>query len=320
MIQTVMEQWLALIPGALPQSPQSPQYPGGAAVPDRHAGRPAFVAGSYQSGDGELRYKLFIPGSYAGEQMPLLVMLHGWGQTADDFADGTGMNDLAEKHGWLVLYPERSAFGYGGCWNWFDRAHQQRGSGDPALIAATTRAVMASHAVAPGRVFIAGMSAGGAMAVVMGRTYPDLFAAVGCHSGLPHACATDSASALHVMRHGAVSPGGATAQAGPAVPVIVFHGDDDATVNLANGASVVRESLAAAGLARPPVRLEASATGFGRSFTRAVHRKADGIVVAEHWVIHGAGHAWSGGNGRGSFTDPQGPPASAEMLRFFLQV
>ena len=318
MIHTVLEQWFAFLPGVLPGVLPIPA--GGDDVREPLAGQPAFIAGSCQSGHDELRYKLFIPGTYAGEPMPLLVMLHGWGQSADDFADGTGMNVLAEQLGCFVLYPERTGFGYGACWNWFDRAHQQRGSGDPALIAATTRAVMDSYAIAPGRVFIAGMSAGGAMAVVMGRTYPDLFAAVGCHSGLPHACATDPASALHVMRHGAESAASTVAPAGGAVPVIVFHGDDDSTVHLANGASVVEESLAAAGPARPPVRLEKTATGAGRAFTRAVHRKADGIVVAEHWVIHGAGHAWSGGNGRGSFTDPKGPPASAEMLRFFLQV
>jgi poly(hydroxyalkanoate) depolymerase family esterase len=319
MIHTVLEQWLAFLPAA------PPNLQGSDEVSSESTGRPAFVPGICRSRHGELRYKLFIPASHGGEPMPLLVMLHGWGQTADDFADGTGMNVLAERLGCFVLYPEKSGFGFGGCWNWFDRAHQQRGSGDPALIAATTRDVMKRYAIAPGRVFIAGMSAGGAMAVVMGRAYPDLFAAVGCHSGLPHACATDSASALQAMRHGAVSPAGAVTPGAGVVPIIVFHGDEDSTVHLANGACVVNDSLAAAGLARPPAgglpaHVEEAGTGFGRAFTRAVHKMADGIVVAEHWVIHGAGHAWSGGSGRGSFTDPKGPPASAEMLRFFLQL
>jgi poly(hydroxyalkanoate) depolymerase family esterase len=319
MIPTLLDQWFALLPGAAPQRSAS----GGAAA--RIAGRPAFIAGAYRCAEGELPYKLYIPASYAGEPVPLLVMLHGWGQTAHDFADGTGMNVLAEQIGCLVLYPERSGFGYAGCWNWFDRAHQRRGGGDPALIAGATRQVMQGWAIAPGRVFVAGMSAGGAMAVTMGRTYPDLFAAVGCHSGLPHACAGDSASALQAMRDGAAMPAAAGSAAGGALPVIVFHGDDDATVNLANGARVVQASLAAAGLDRhgggAGRRMDGknSVPACGRAYTRAIHRNADGAVVAEHWVIHGAGHAWSGGNGRASYTDPRGPSASAEMLRFFLQ-
>lgn len=321
MIQTLCEQWtrFAFMPLSL-----------GCATPDagdkaevRRAAR--FVGRTFHSSQGSLAYKLYVPASWTGRDSGLVVMLHGCGQSADDFANGTDMNLHAERFGCLVMYPEQTRFGMtGGCWNWFDRAHQQRGGGDAALIAGATREVVDEFGVAADQVFVAGLSAGGAMAVVLGNAYPDLYSAVGCHSGLPHGCAADTATALQAMRNGAF-PGDAAAPAGSAVPVIVFHGDNDQTVHIANGHTVVEHSLAAAGArgAQEAAALKAvRETGIaqGRAFTRLVHRGAGGALLAEHWVIHGAGHAWSGGNCRGSYADEKGPSASAEMLRFFREI
>jgi poly(hydroxyalkanoate) depolymerase family esterase len=295
----------------------------GAGEPAKRVCGSRFSHGSHDTGERALHYRLFIPGSERGP-MPLIVMLHGCGQDATDFAAGTGMNALAEKHGCLVLYPEQS-FGahWNRCWNWYDRTHHRRGEGEPALIAGLTRRIMAEHAVDPARVAVAGLSAGGAMAVIMGRTYPDLFSAVGCHSGLAHGSASSDAGALLAMRTGP-GPSAAAPQGAPAaVPVIVFHGDADATVHRTNSGGVIRQfldshevhgSAEGAGVA---MVAERGCSG-GRTFTRQVHRESAGGVLAEQWTVHGAGHAWSGGDLRGSYTDARGPNASDEMLRFFI--
>ncbi|MDY0976553.1 PHB depolymerase family esterase [Massilia sp. CFBP9012] len=274
-----------------------------------------FSHGLHENGERELHYRLFIPGGERGP-MPLIVMLHGCGQDAADFAAGTGMNALAEKHGCLVLYPEQSCSAhYNKCWNWYDRAHHRRGEGEPALIAGLTRRIMDEHAVDPGRVAVAGLSAGGAMAVILGRTYPDLFSAVGCHSGLAHGSAGSDA--------GAAAPAPVASSAHAAAPVIVFHGDADTTVHRMNSGGVIRQFLDSHALHRRAVdagvavEAETGRSG-GRAFTRHVHRERTGGIVAEEWTVHGAGHAWSGGDARGSYTDARGPNASKEMLRFFI--
>lgn len=282
-----------------------------------------FTYGLHEDDGHALHYRLFIPGGERGP-MPLIVMLHGCGQDAADFAAGTGMNTLAEEHGCLVLYPEQSCGAHWNrCWNWYDRAHHRRGEGEPALIAGLTRRIMAEQAVDAGRVAVAGLSAGGAMAVILGRTYPDLYSAVGCHSGLAHGSASNAAGALRAMRAGADLS--AQAPPGPhaAVPVIVFHGDADVTVHRSNSSGVVRQSLDSrasygpAGNGAVDMVAESGRIG-GRGFTRDVHRERTGGVLAEQWTVHGAGHAWSGGDPRGSYTDACGPNASEEMLRFFI--
>jgi poly(hydroxyalkanoate) depolymerase family esterase len=281
-----------------------------------------FISRTFQSGQGLLAYKLFIPASFSGHEPTLVVMLHGYGQSAEDFANGTDMNTHAEASGCLVMYPEQTTFGMpGGCWNWFDKAHRQRDQGDAALIAGATREVVGEFGVPADKVFVAGLSAGAAMAVVLGNAYPDLYCAVGCHSGLPHGCAGDTATALQVMRSGA-SMDNVEALTGGAVPVIVFHGDNDQTVHIANGQTVIEHSLSAACAndAQGPAAIREVGVSQGRDYTRVVHQSADGAVLAEHWVIHGAGHAWSGGNSRGSYADEKGPSASREMLRFFQDV
>jgi poly(hydroxyalkanoate) depolymerase family esterase len=295
--------------------------------PAKEAGPGKFISDRFDADFGSLRYKLFIPTEYTGTPLPLIVMLHGCGQDADDFACGTGMNELAEKFHCLVAYPEQSASANGGkCWNWFEEAHHQRGQGEPALIAGITQKILAEYAVDKTRVCVAGLSSGGAMAVILGRTYPDLFTAVGCHSGLAHGSATDRHGAMQAMRHGADLEMLPKTNPEAIVPVIVFHGDMDSMVHWKNSAGVVQQSIDsyAAKIARGRGKFkfaisEETGETTGRGFTRNIHRGKSGEVVAEQWTVHGGGHAWSGGSRRGSYTDANGPDASEEMLRFFIQ-
>jgi len=267
----------------------------------------SFFDGSYSNAAGRRDYKLYVPRSTTGAPAPLVIMLHGCGQDPDDFAKGTGMNLLAEEIGCLVLYPAQSSSANPSrCWNWFNAVDQQRGQGEPSIIAGMTLEIMREYAVDPAQVYVAGLSAGGAMATIMGTQYPDLYAAVGVHSGLPFASANDLSSAMAAMkgdfRRRQVAEG--------ALPVIVFHGDRDTTVHPANGDELVRH-LAQPGTAEP------GRVPHGHAYTRTLYPDHDGIVHAEHWLVHGAGHAWFGGNARGSYTDDRGPDASREMMRFF---
>ena len=270
-----------------------------------------FISGSHTEGSaGSRDYKLYIPPASFTEPLPLVVMLHGCTQNPDDFAAGTGMNEAALKRGFYVLYPAQTQHANSSrCWNWFKHNHQKRGRGEPALLAGMTRDVMKRYNIDPQRVYVAGLSAGGAMAAILGDAYPDLFAAVGVHSGLATGSATNVQTALSVMQTGA--PPGNRTTASP--PTIVFHGDKDATVNPVNGEQVV---AASAGAHTPETQRAKSANG--RDYTQRRYKDASGRVVAEHWAVHGAGHAWSGGSARGSYTDSTGPDASEEMLRFFL--
>jgi poly(hydroxyalkanoate) depolymerase family esterase len=237
------------------------------------------------------------------------------------------MNELAERFRCLVAYPEQSpSANCGKCWNWFEESNHLRGQGEPALIAGVTQKILAEYAVDETRVCVAGLSSGGAMAVILGRTYPDLFTSVGCHSGLAHGSATDRYGAMLAMRDGADL--GALAKTGPAasLPIIVFHGDMDSTVHWKNSVGVVQQSIdsyaAQMRHAREKVEIalsEETGEATGRGFTRKVHRGTAGEIVAEQWTVHGSGHAWSGGRRCGSYTDTNGPDASEEMLRFFMQ-
>lgn len=269
--------------------------------------------------------------------MPLVLMLHGCTQNPVDFATGTGMNDAAAPANALVLYPEQPhSANPNGCWNWFRPGDQHRGSGEPALIVAMLRDVMARHPVDAQRVYVAGLSADGAMAALLGREYPDLFAAVGVHSGLQAGAAHNVMGALSAMKNGA-KPGAAThhaadAPALPLPPVIVFHGDADTTVHAHNGEQLVQAMLsmlasAPGGGQRTVETVHKGQSASGQGYTRKVYALAGnalaadappGAVVAEHWLLHGAGHAWAGGHAGGSHTDPRGVSATQEMLRFFV--
>jgi poly(hydroxyalkanoate) depolymerase family esterase len=278
-----------------------------------------FLDDSYTNHAGTRAYKLYIPSTYHGQAMPLVVMLHGCTQNPDDFANGTQMNALAEEKQCFVVYPaQTAAANQSKCWNWFSALDQQREQGEPSIISGITRKVIDSYPVLDKQVYVAGLSAGGAMAIIMGTLYPDLYAAVGVHSGLPFASAHDLPSALAAMKGGA-GPKGRTrkapGQARAGIPIIVFHGDRDATVHPRNG-----DQLLAQGLGTAPdsaATVQKGRVPNGRAYTQTTHRKANGTPLAEHWVIHGAGHAWAGGSGRGTYTDAKGPDASREMMRFF---
>jgi poly(hydroxyalkanoate) depolymerase family esterase len=275
-----------------------------------------FIAATHANGAGSRSYKLYVPSSAGNRPLPLVVMLHGCTQSPDDFAAGTGMNRLAEAHGCYVAYPAQDQRANPQrCWNWFQPGDQARERGEPSLIAGIAREIMAGHRVDATRVYVAGLSAGGAQAAIMAAAYPDLFAAVGVHSGLACGVARDLPSALAAMRQG---PNGATtaSAAGRLVPTIVFHGDQDRTVNPLNGDHVLRQALGASAGLRSELE-EGKAAG-GLAYSRTVYQDSDGRAVLERWTVHGAGHAWSGGSPDGTYTDPRGPDASREMLRFFL--
>ncbi|HEY5900492.1 MAG TPA: PHB depolymerase family esterase [Burkholderiales bacterium] len=257
---------------------------------------------------GSRSYSTYLPPMHATRGMPLVVMLHGCKQDPEDFAAGTRMNRLADELGFAVVYPAQSSkANVSACWNWFQPAHQRR-EGEPSLIAGITREVIARHGLDARRTYVAGLSAGGAMAAVMGVTHPELYAAMGIHSGLGYAAASDLPSALAAMQG---KPAGRArgASAARGIPMIVFHGDGDTTVHPSNGEHAMVGTLE---------KVEKGRAN-GRDYTRTTHWNADGRAVLEHWLVHGAGHAWSGGSSSGSYADPMGPDASREMLRFFTQ-
>ncbi len=294
----------------------TPKAAAAAAAP-RAAGVARFEARTHAGPAGSIGYMLYRPAT-AAPGMPLVVMLHGCTQSPEDFAKGTGMNALADELGFLVAYPRQpTAANAQKCWNWFRPGDQARDAGEPALIAGLTREIVAAEQCDADRVYVAGLSAGGAAAAIMAATYPDVFAAVGIHSGLASGAARDLPSALAAMQRGpAPAARAARGATGRFVPLITFHGDRDGTVNEANAREIVRAAAAAAGVP-VTVTVEAGEAG-GRRYTRALSRDAGGAVLIEHWTIAAAGHAWSGGDPAGSYADATGPNASRAMLRFFL--
>ena len=321
----------------------------------------SFVTGSYSNAAGTRAYKLYIPSGAAGQRLPLIVMLHGCTQTPDDFAAGTRMNVLAEERTCFVAYPEQPVSANPSkCWNWFTPGNQQRGAGEPSLIAGITRQIMRDYPVDPQRVYVAGLSAGGAAAAIMGMTYPDLYAAIGVHSGLAFEAASDLPSAFAAMRQGepAAADVISSLARGADSDLLSMFGDllsPSEPRSLASPRRLTRFPAGwgvrkADGLSRRSCSTEigtprstrataiwssrsrgrrrpwTSAQGWstagapgGHAYSRTLHADASGQAILEQWVIHGAGHAWSGGSPSGSFTDPRGPDAAREMLRFFLE-
>jgi poly(hydroxyalkanoate) depolymerase family esterase len=295
------------------RQPHRPAFP---AVP-RTAGRSG--AFSYTNAAGSRTYRLYVPTGDPGGPLPLVVMLHGGTQDAMTFAAATGMNDLAEREKFLVAYPEQARSANAGrYWNWFVPGHQRRDAGEPSLIAGITGQVTEHYGVDAARVYVAGFSAGGAMAAVMAAAYPDLYAAAGVHSGLAYAAANDVASAFAAMRHG---PSHLARSPARPLPLIVFHGDRDATVAPANAAGLIQHALVAASPGRRPETVPTAVTSGqvpgGHAYSRTRYQDPAGASLAELWTIHESGHAWSGGIPHGSYTDPDGPDASAEFIRFF---
>jgi poly(hydroxyalkanoate) depolymerase family esterase len=294
-----------------------------------------FVERSYTNEAGTRSYKLYVPSGYIGQEVPLVVMLHGCTQSPNDIAAGTRLNVLAEEQIFLVAYPAQAHdANMSKCWNWFKASDQEHGRGEPSLVAGITRQIIDEFNVAEGRVYVAGMSSGGAMAAIMAEAYPDLYAAVGVHSGLAPGAAHDMPSAFAAMRQGGpatprrdVTSATSTEQSARIVPAIVFHGDCDKTVHPRNADHLIehyctdkttdRRDEARRSTPRGTVR-QGQVPG-GHSYTRATYRDAGGRAIMERWMVHGLGHAWSGGSSSGSYTDPKGPDASVEMVRFFNQ-
>jgi poly(hydroxyalkanoate) depolymerase family esterase len=249
-----------------------------------------------------------------GKVRGVLLMLHGCTQTPEDFATGTNIVEQADAMGIVVILPVQSQKDNAqSCWSWFSGADQKRGRGEPAILAALTAQIAAEHGIDNKHTYVAGLSAGGAMAVILGQTYPDVFQGVGVHSGLPYGCARGVTEAFGAMN--GTSPRARSKPAACQVPTIVFHGTADQTVKPANGEHIIADTLDALG--GQQTQLVNRATAGGRSFCQTTTLAADGTTLAEHWQIDGLGHAWSGGNSRGSHTDVNGPDATAEMLRFF---
>ena len=279
---------------------------------------------TYTGEAGTRRYKLFVPvtvSAAASRPAPLVVMLHGCTQDPDDFARGTRFNALAAEAGVMVAWPEQTGQHHPQkCWSWYDPAHQASGRGEPALVAGITREVMAAHTVDPKRVYVAGVSAGAAMAVNTAAAYPELFAAVASHSGIPYRAASDVPHAISVMHGGSPDPAILAyalqdALGGRRLPLFALHGAADAVVSATNSRQLAAQWAGVLGLSASPA--ERSTEG-GLAVERTRWNAADGGTAVELVIVDGLGHAWSGGSPDGTFTDARGPDASRLILRFLL--
>jgi poly(hydroxyalkanoate) depolymerase family esterase len=292
-------------PNVLPRQAPPPDSLGGGALVER----------TYSNGSGARRYLVYAPPGGPGQGMPVIVMLHGGTQDVRDYATGTGMNKLADLHHFLVIYPDQDSranpMRY---WNWFRPQDQRTGNGEPSLIAGITEQVINDYAADRDKIFIVGFSAGAAMATVMAATYPELYAAAGVHSGLPYGAAYDVQSAFALMRGDSLpSRQGRALQ----IPLIVFHGDQDQIVNVINATHIRQQRLGVDGatVGDGATTAQGQVPG-GRAYTRTSYSDENDVLL-EQWIVHGAGHAWFGGTAGSSYTDPLGPDASAEMVRFF---
>jgi len=311
----------AQVPNAMPNVIEAmPSVISNAEASSVHTGG-QFVEKTYTNTVGTRSYKLYIPSGYTGQAVPLVVMLHGCTQTSVNFATGTRMNMLAENQTFLVAYPEQGTPANSSkCWNWFQESDQHRNAGEPSLIAGITQQIMSMYSVDARRVYIAGLSSGGAMAAIMAASYPDLYAAVGVHSGLAYGAAHDLSSAFMAMKQGKRQH---IRQLTEVIPLIAFHGDCDTTVTPANVDGLLDQWSQGANngnsVHRPvrDVKVERGQVANGHTYTRSIYYDSNGRTFIEKWIVHQAGHAWSGGSPNGSYTNLKGPDASAEMMRFF---
>ncbi|MFN3972534.1 MAG: alpha/beta hydrolase family esterase [Gemmobacter sp.] len=305
-LQTVQSMMPRLRRASLPSTPP-PVIPKGAQYLER----------THRCAAGSRGYKLYLPASHPRRPKGLILMLHGCNQTPDDFAVGTHMNAQAEKHGLAIAWPAQTGRqNQAHCWNWFQPAHQARGAGEPAILAALARKLGKEFGLSRDMVFVAGLSAGGAMAAILGDVYPDVFSAAGVHSGLARGAARDVVSAMAAMRNGGAGSRAELADLAKKDRVrrIVFQGDADKTVHPSNAAAIVSATV---GDDAAPHRM-AKRSVRGRGYVRSDFAGPDGAILLELWMVEGGGHAWSGGRDAGSYTDATGPDASAQMVRFFL--
>ena len=291
----------------------------------------SFTEHTYKNDAGERQYWLYVPASYnASKPAALIVMLHGCTQDGPDAARGTRLNEWAERDGFIVAYPQQSAaIQVQKCWSWFNPQHQSRGAGEPSIIAGITREVISKYNVDTSRVFIAGVSAGAAMAGLVAAAYPEMYAAAALHSGPEFRAASNVGEALQVMKKGGPDPMQqgllayqAMNQRAQIMPVILFQGAKDAVVMPVNGEQATRQwqttnDHADDGNQNNSLKIE-SGRGEGFSFTRASQK--NGRVIIEYFLIDALGHAWSGGSSAGTYTDPKTLDATAEMIRFFNNV
>jgi len=294
---------------------------------------------TYNGPAGSRPYFVYTPASYqVGTAVPLIVMLHGCTQTPADFAAGTQMDQLADQKQFIVVYPQQtSTYNQEKCWNWFDSADQSRGNGEPAIIAGIVQAVeqtTSQWTIDTHRIYAAGLSAGAAMTVILGATYPDIFAAIGVQSGLEYQAATSSTEAYTALRQGGPDPArqgqaayNAMGSAARVVPTITFHGTSDYLVYPINGEQVVRQWMQTDHLAshnaynasfNSPTSTTNGQVAGGHSYSVYTWNDNNGNEVQEYWLVNGMGHGWSGGSSSGTYTDPQGPGATQAIYNFFM--
>jgi poly(hydroxyalkanoate) depolymerase family esterase len=272
-----------------------------------------------------------------GVAVPLVCMLHGGTQDPWSFAGATRITEAADRHGFVAVCPRQSREdNMLSCWNWFLPEHQARGAGEPAAIAGIVSELVATRmklTIDTRRIFMAGFSAGGAMAAIVAATYPDLFAAVAVHSGLAYGCASDLRAAFRAMASGGNDPDaqGRAAHAAMGVfarpiPTIVIHGSNDGIVAPVNALQLLQQSMTANRLAAPercdldiarPTTTWRERVNDGHAYTRSHWTDRRGALMHELLLVDGLGHAWSGGVPGGSHTDPLGPDATDAIWSFF---
>jgi len=301
-----------------------------------------WIRGRARAAGGSRAYKLWAPATIETEKAsPLVMLLHGCALDAQAMTEISGMNEVAEANRFLVVYPEQSRrANLLKCWNWFHPKHQTRDRGEPSILAAIIEQVCSRFRVDLDRIYIAGVSAGGAMAVIAGATYPDLFAAIAVCAGGEFKAATSVATGLSVMKHGGPDPlqqgqsafeamrAGLARKKKRRMPVIAFHGTADARVNPVNTEQIIAQwSATNACLAAQQGETDFSlseqtvagqvATGY--AYKRRIYTDQRGELLMESWIIDGLGHAWPGSPQAHKYGDPKGPVAAREIWRFFNQ-